>query len=74
MGRWMEVLRQQPPQGQRDHDQVYAELVVREIGPHPLMYAFGALCQANPGDELEMEAKFDEHLYTSGYRKFRVSA
>ena len=45
----MEVVRQQPPQGQRDHDQVYEELIVREIAPHPLMYAFGALCQANPG-------------------------
>jgi hypothetical protein len=45
----MGVVRQQPPQGQRDHDQVYEQLVVREIAPHPLMYAFGALCQANPG-------------------------
>ena len=45
----MEVVRRQPPPGQRDHDQAYRELVVREIAPHPLMYAFGALCQANPG-------------------------
>jgi hypothetical protein len=49
MGRWMEVVRAQPPQGQRCHDESYERLVVGEIAPHPLMYAFGALCQANPG-------------------------
>src|SRR5215468_10954255 len=49
MGRWMEVVRQRPADGQHDHGQVYEDLIVREIAPHPLMHAFGALCQANPG-------------------------
>ena len=49
MGRWMEVVRQQPPQGQGHHDHAYQEIVVGKIAPHPLMHAFGALCQANPG-------------------------
>src|SRR5262245_3062263 len=49
MGRWMEVVRRRPAQGQHDHGQAYEDLVVREIAPHPLMHAFGALCQANPG-------------------------
>jgi len=49
MGRWMEVVRQRPADGQHDHGHIYEDLIVREIAPHPLMHAFGALCQANPG-------------------------
>jgi hypothetical protein len=45
----MQVVRGRPAQGQHDHDQIYEDLVVREIAPHPLMHAFGALCLANPG-------------------------
>jgi hypothetical protein len=49
MGRWMEVVRAQPPQGQRDHDESYERLVVGQIAPNPLMRAFDELCRANPG-------------------------
>jgi hypothetical protein len=49
MGRWMEVLRAQPEDGQRGHDESYEKLVVGEIAPHPLMHAFDQLCRANPG-------------------------
>jgi hypothetical protein len=45
----MEVVRAQPPQGQRSHDESYEKLVVGEIASHPLMHAFDRLCQANPG-------------------------
>jgi hypothetical protein len=49
MGRWMEVVRVLPSRGRRSHDESYKQLVVGEIAPHPLMHAFGGLCQANPG-------------------------
>jgi hypothetical protein len=49
MGRWMEVLRARPGEGQRGHDESYEKLVVGEIAPHALMHAFDQLCRANPG-------------------------
>ena len=49
MGRWMQFVRRRPTQRQQGRDQIYEDFVVREIAPHPLMHAFGALCQANPG-------------------------
>lgn len=45
----MEVVRAQPPQGQRGHDESYERLVVGQIAPNPLMHAFDQLCRANPG-------------------------
>src|SRR5262245_20920844 len=44
MGRWMEVVR-----AQRDHGSSREENVVGEIAPNPLIDAFHALCQGNPG-------------------------
>jgi hypothetical protein len=58
VGRWMEVVRRQPPQGHRHHDQAYEELIVREIAPHPLMHAFGALCQVNAGQREVIQKSF----------------
>jgi hypothetical protein len=58
VGRWMEVVRRQPPQGHRHHDQAYEELIVREIAPHPLMHAFGAPCQANAGKREVIQKSF----------------
>ena len=44
MGRWMQVLKQ-PAEARRETD----AQVIGEVAPHPLMHAFGSLCQANPG-------------------------
>jgi hypothetical protein len=49
MGRWMQVVRRQAPQGHDGPDQVLDDLVLGEIAPHPLMHAFDAVCRANPG-------------------------
>ena len=66
----MEIVREQPPQGQRDHDGTYEKLIVREIAPHPLMYAFGGLCQANPGKR-EVIRKYFPALEAVGLRSPR---
>src|SRR5262245_24793964 len=44
MGRWMEVVRVQ-----RDHGTSVQDSVVGEIASNPLINAFDALCQGNPG-------------------------
>src|SRR5215468_4374743 len=43
MGRWMQVLAKQVAEARSDSP------VVGETAPHPLMHAYGSLCQANPG-------------------------
>ena len=49
MGRWMELVRERPVEGRQQHDESYNRLVVGEIAPHPVVYAFQELCKANPG-------------------------
>ncbi len=43
MGRWMEVVQDQPPEGQRHHTPEYERLVVGAIAPHPLLSAAHAI-------------------------------
>jgi hypothetical protein len=43
MGRWMEVVRKQPPEGKRQHSPEYETLVVGAIAPHPLLSAARAI-------------------------------
>jgi hypothetical protein len=45
----MAVLRERPQQAQVPSDDAYKQILVAEIAPHPLMHAFDALRQANPG-------------------------
>ena len=54
----MEVLRTQPPPGQRNHDESHERFVIGEIAPHPLMYAFDQLCRANSGKRETIEKHF----------------
>src|SRR2546428_154727 len=58
MGRWMEIVREQPPEGQRYHDGVYQQLVAGEAAPYPLMHASRRVCQANPGQREVVRKEF----------------
>src|SRR5262245_5249442 len=49
MGRWMQVLRRQQPETPSGQHTACEDWVIAETAPHPLMHAFGSLCQANPG-------------------------
>lgn len=55
MGRWMEVVREQPPVGERHHSSEYSRLVVGQIDPHPLVSARSALRPARRGDSRPIE-------------------
>jgi hypothetical protein len=66
MGRWMEVVREQPPEHQRLHTPEYERLVVGAIAPHPLLSAFHALESGSraenvPVDGLSMLSRVKEH-------------
>ena len=50
MGRWMEVVRQQPPEGQRHHTEEYRRLIVGEYAPHPLLNAARAIRAGSRGE------------------------
>jgi hypothetical protein len=66
----MELVREGPPQGQRQHDESYSSLVVGEIAPHPLIYAFQELCKANPGKREIIREQFPM-LESVGFRSDR---
>jgi hypothetical protein len=57
MGRWMEIVREQPPEGQRDHTEEYQRLIVGECAPHPLLSAARAIQRGSRGD-LSISAGF----------------
>jgi hypothetical protein len=52
----MEVVREQPPIGERHHTSNYSRLILGETDPHPLLVARSALRHARRGDSRPIEA------------------
>jgi hypothetical protein len=51
----MEIVQEQPPEGQRDHTAEYQRLIVAECAPHPLLYAFRAIRRGSRGGRMSSD-------------------
>jgi hypothetical protein len=58
MGRWMQVLRSPESQPSSGQDGSSRHELIEETAPHPVMHAFGSLCQASPGKREVVRAEF----------------
>ena len=52
----MEIVLEQPPEGQRHHTAEYQLLIVAECAPHPLLYAIRAIRCGSRGSRISSDA------------------